>query len=233
MESHVSKISEKRKNRERMRRTMLFLGIGFLMFLFLVSFSSAVVSSKCYSDSFSFGDSRSQAEICYNDYETEYYPSVDFVTFTCSSGGFLYVDDGATSCDGNGCSGTLVSSPYRYYYHSMREFKATCWKKDIAPNGDWSYVYVYYRLNEPLDISSLCPTGSILNKINYQCDIIGDDIDPITDSSDFSIRVFFDWLFNFFRSLFGGTGSLVDLSRSRSEERRVGKECRSRWSPYH
>ena len=23
------------------------------------------------------------------------------------------------------------------------------------------------------------------------------------------------------------------LYRSRSEERRVGKECRSRWSPYH
>ena len=23
------------------------------------------------------------------------------------------------------------------------------------------------------------------------------------------------------------------ISRSRSEERRVGKECRSRWSPYH
>ena len=26
---------------------------------------------------------------------------------------------------------------------------------------------------------------------------------------------------------------VVDDSRSRSEERRVGKECRSRWSPYH
>ena len=25
----------------------------------------------------------------------------------------------------------------------------------------------------------------------------------------------------------------VDRSRERSEERRVGKECRSRWSPYH
>ena len=25
----------------------------------------------------------------------------------------------------------------------------------------------------------------------------------------------------------------VTLPRSRSEERRVGKECRSRWSPYH
>ena len=26
---------------------------------------------------------------------------------------------------------------------------------------------------------------------------------------------------------------LRDLKLSRSEERRVGKECRSRWSPYH
>ena len=25
----------------------------------------------------------------------------------------------------------------------------------------------------------------------------------------------------------------AQLTRSRSEERRVGKECRSRWSPYH
>jgi len=27
--------------------------------------------------------------------------------------------------------------------------------------------------------------------------------------------------------------ALDDLERGRSEERRVGKECRSRWSPYH
>ena len=26
---------------------------------------------------------------------------------------------------------------------------------------------------------------------------------------------------------------LGTLKRSRSEERRIGKECRSRWSPYH
>ena len=25
----------------------------------------------------------------------------------------------------------------------------------------------------------------------------------------------------------------MDVVRERSEERRVGKECRSRWSPYH
>ena len=28
-------------------------------------------------------------------------------------------------------------------------------------------------------------------------------------------------------------GSIVSASGMRSEERRVGKECRSRWSPYH
>ena len=27
--------------------------------------------------------------------------------------------------------------------------------------------------------------------------------------------------------------SLSKIERGRSEERRVGKECRSRWSPYH
>ena len=30
-----------------------------------------------------------------------------------------------------------------------------------------------------------------------------------------------------------GTNTLWTNSNARSEERRVGKECRSRWSPYH
>ena len=30
-----------------------------------------------------------------------------------------------------------------------------------------------------------------------------------------------------------GTAHAVKTARERSEERRVGKECRSRWSPYH
>ena len=34
--------------------------------------------------------------------------------------------------------------------------------------------------------------------------------------------------------VFGGAVHVVDdLVDDRSEERRVGKECRSRWSPYH
>ena len=30
-----------------------------------------------------------------------------------------------------------------------------------------------------------------------------------------------------------GKGAIMRLGQLRSEERRVGKECRSRWSPYH
>ena len=30
-----------------------------------------------------------------------------------------------------------------------------------------------------------------------------------------------------------GEPEMEELMRTRSEERRVGKECRSRWSPYH
>ena len=30
-----------------------------------------------------------------------------------------------------------------------------------------------------------------------------------------------------------GANQAVQMARLRSEERRVGKECRSRWSPYH
>ena len=30
-----------------------------------------------------------------------------------------------------------------------------------------------------------------------------------------------------------GAPKLVGTTKNRSEERRVGKECRSRWSPYH
>src|SRR3712207_1914079 len=35
------------------------------------------------------------------------------------------------------------------------------------------------------------------------------------------------------RELSGGMRQRVAIARARSEERRVGKECRSRWSPYH
>ena len=33
--------------------------------------------------------------------------------------------------------------------------------------------------------------------------------------------------------LIGASTALLPMGVARSEERRVGKECRSRWSPYH
>ena len=40
--------------------------------------------------------------------------------------------------------------------------------------------------------------------------------------------IYFDW--RFFSARYATAESAATL---RSEERRVGKECRSRWSPYH
>src|SRR2546422_9604043 len=47
------------------------------------------------------------------------------------------------------------------------------------------------------------------------------------DSSVFSLHG------NSRNSCEGGASSLISRILTRSEERRVGKECRSRWSPYH
>ena len=35
------------------------------------------------------------------------------------------------------------------------------------------------------------------------------------------------------KSTYARCGIIVNVTQLRSEERRVGKECRSRWSPYH
>src|SRR5260221_2732666 len=52
------------------------------------------------------------------------------------------------------------------------------------------------------------------------------DWETITNSGDAAIK---KWIDN---QLFGRSCTIV-LIGARSEERRVGKECRSRWSPYH
>src|SRR5256886_10537257 len=41
------------------------------------------------------------------------------------------------------------------------------------------------------------------------------------------------FVFCFFGALADALAGRHDEKRERSEERRVGKECRSRWSPYH
>ena len=51
--------------------------------------------------------------------------------------------------------------------------------------------------------------------------------------------IFYLWMFiypslkAFYISLFDWNRFTSGINDDRSEERRVGKECRSRWSPYH
>ena len=40
-------------------------------------------------------------------------------------------------------------------------------------------------------------------------------------------------LLDYHRSVAAGGVGMTTVAYARSEERRVGKECRSRWSPYH
>ena len=49
------------------------------------------------------------------------------------------------------------------------------------------------------------------------------------DASDIDLQVSFPHLPENARAV----GEAADTTVDRSEERRVGKECRSRWSPYH
>src|SRR3712207_5645462 len=69
--------------------------------------------------------------------------------------------------------------------------------------------------------------------------IVNVALPSIQDDLDFS-QSSLAWVVNAYLIAFGGLlllagrlGDLVSRRKVRSEERRVGKECRSRWSPYH
>ena len=46
-------------------------------------------------------------------------------------------------------------------------------------------------------------------------------------------RLYFRDVYLFLQGLTRSETLAEELTQERSEERRVGKECRSRWSPYH
>ena len=69
---------------------------------------------------------------------------------------------------------------------------------------------------------------------------IVDDIPAPAGDPDGSLRaLIFDSVYDNYKGvviyarIFNGTVKVGDVILCRSEERRVGKECRSRWSPYH
>ena len=57
-----------------------------------------------------------------------------------------------------------------------------------------------------------------------------DPVSGIEDLAGMKLRVSNDPVMN---GLVEGLGAIPTVVSFRSEERRVGKECRSRWSPYH
>src|SRR5256885_12799849 len=81
--------------------------------------------------------------------------------------------------------------------------------------GDWS---------SDVCSSDLTPFGDVRGHVFGGCDIKGGVQNLDTYRGDWSATEDRDDFLRF---------ALLDRNLIRSEERRVGKECRSRWAPYH
>ena len=66
-------------------------------------------------------------------------------------------------------------------------------------------------------------------KLNYK-KYIPNPSDLVISRSDYADKLYGFWLG---QCIANWTGLVTEMDKIRSEERRVGKECRSRWSPYH
>ena len=51
--------------------------------------------------------------------------------------------------------------------------------------------------------------------------------------TDIAYRHFIESVKDYAIYMLSADGTVISWNEGRSEERRVGKECRSRWSPYH
>src|SRR2546426_6681937 len=90
--------------------------------------------------------------------------------------------------------------------------------KDGVPDSV-RFDYSGCVISHPLAIDSL--SGTI------------DLIDPTKLTADHAVERVFTDLKRVRVNLVSGAKTSVTENGTRSEERRVGKECRSRWSPYH
>ena len=101
-----------------------------------------------------------------------------------------------------------IIAPYARYMFASEE---------TEPGGGWNYTDIMDFLAENPDASG-AQLGEMQCKSYYQHCIDNGDPDGVT----FAIT-----------DLSKINGLLTAFDATRSEERRVGKECRSRWSPYH
>src|SRR3989441_12591818 len=79
---------------------------------------------------------------------------------------------------------------------------------------------------EPGEAKFSAEAATIFNRRCTACHTYGKGVKVGPDLKGVTERRKRDWLLKFIYA----SSSVI---KSRSEERRVGKECRSRWSPYH
>ena len=74
-----------------------------------------------------------------------------------------------------------------------------------------------------------------LEKFNSGRTVVGDAITELakTDDRIWLLTPDIGWGCADFKAAYSGRFIDTGIAEQRSEERRVGKECRSRWSPYH
>src|SRR5256885_7045512 len=102
----------------------------------------------------------------------------------------------------------LSSCPHFFFFSSRR--------RHTRLQGDWS--------------SDVC--SSDLERVRREG--VGDQDGPVLKNGAVGeLQPVPSWAWNRTRDRCSSTRYVRATSRMRSEERRVGKECRSRWSPYH
>jgi len=77
--------------------------------------------------------------------------------------------------------------------------------------------------------ASAAPAGSPLPGLEGPLNIVADEVTIDNTGAGLVARGHVHLTYRTGRA----TADLLRMRRARSEERRVGKECRSRWSPYH
>ena len=140
--------------------------------------------------------------------------------------------------------GTLYSSPVLFYTpphngpqeeETLNSFKGVDYFME-----DWNALASNERVqligipdDQIEDVKSLAPAGS------YEIIPVGNPYDTAADiasrnweSSDSAVVAVIDGNLEIIEDVTSGTLEGT-VPAGRSEERRVGKECRSRWSPYH
>ena len=103
----------------------------------------------------------------------------------------------------------------------------------LHPLSFKEYLYFYGKIKNPVfefDIGSLKPNNSLIEYKKYDSEYAEfleyGGFPEVVVTNDRNTKTLI--LKNIFTSFFE-----KDIRIIRSEERRVGKECRSRWSPYH